>query len=94
MTLDEDALEAAWLAHDNAIVPQWQKKERMRIAIETYLDRVNKKPKPICPFSREYKGPDLGLEPEDPCPVCGMLGTFSSLSDVTEDKCVDKQGIL
>lgn len=29
---------------------------------------------PRCPFGRNGRGPEL-LNPEDPCPVCGDLGT-------------------
>jgi hypothetical protein len=36
----------------------------------------------MCPFGRD----DHGLAPEDPCPVCGDLGTFDEVGEVS--RCV------
>ena len=35
-----------------------------------------------CPW--EYGDPD-GFDPEDPCPVCGALGTWSATGDLDPD---------
>lgn len=45
MKLDERALEAAWLAHDNACPGEhWKKRERMAAGISAYLTALGEKP--------------------------------------------------
>lgn len=52
-------------------------------ALEAEIARLRRMPKGDCPWDRK-NDPRADIEPDEPCPVCGMLGTFDA-----EDLCVD-----
>lgn len=55
-----------------------------------YMDRVTiaKLLASECPFDRV----ENNLEPEDPCPVCGDLGTF--VDDAPPSRCVSRPAAI
>lgn len=57
----------AAIGHDQTM----KVKEALRVAGYTIYKEGTQ-----CPFGKNK--PDPGLRPEDPCPVCGDLGTFDA----------------
>jgi hypothetical protein len=68
--------------HYAGSAPQWKPLSGDLLGLLTQIDNMTAGMGRPCPFDGENP---IDLEPEDPCPVCGMTGSFQ---DDNLDRCV------